>query len=76
MECSSLGGAGLRDSTRIAGGDPELWAQIMRSNQGNLVEALKLWLKSTEEALGFLNDGKWEELKAFLEEGAIFRKNL
>ena len=48
----------------------------MRSNQGNLVEALKLWLKSTEEALGFLNDGKWEELKAFLEEGAIFRKNL
>ena len=76
LECSSLGGAGLRDSTRIAGGDPELWAQIMRSNQENLVEALKLWLKSTEEALGFLNDGKWEELKAFLEEGAIFRKNL
>jgi prephenate dehydrogenase len=35
-----LCGAGIRDATRIAAGGPELWADILRSNAVEVVEAL------------------------------------
>lgn len=36
----SLAGAGLRDTTRIASSDPELWVQILAANHGPVVELL------------------------------------
>lgn len=36
-----LAGAGLRDSTRLAGSDPELWSQIAASNAAELSKAVK-----------------------------------
>lgn len=35
-----LGGQGIRDVTRIAGSDPELWRQIVSANSGPLCEIL------------------------------------
>jgi prephenate dehydrogenase len=35
-----LAGAGLRDTTRIAGSDPELWREIIVANQGALTPLL------------------------------------
>lgn len=37
----SLSGQGVRDVTRIAGGDPELWAQILRANRAAVTEILR-----------------------------------
>ncbi len=37
-----LAGAGLRDMTRLAGSDPELWSQIAASNAEELANAVRL----------------------------------
>lgn len=37
----SLAGQGLRDTTRIASGQPELWVQILSANREPVVEALE-----------------------------------
>lgn len=34
-------GGGLRDSTRIASGDPTLWQQIFQQNKGEILEAVE-----------------------------------
>jgi prephenate dehydrogenase len=39
----SLAGQGLRDTTRIAGSDPELWVQILSANAGAVVEILRAY---------------------------------
>lgn len=42
-----LAATGLRDTTRIAGSDPELWAQILLSNQREVLKALDRFERST-----------------------------
>src|SRR6478672_1796560 len=37
----SLSGQGVRDVTRIAAGDPEMWGQIIRANQAAVSEILR-----------------------------------
>ena len=37
----SLSGQGVRDVTRIAGGDPDLWVQILRANHAAVGEILR-----------------------------------
>jgi prephenate dehydrogenase len=37
----SLSGQGVRDVTRIAGGDPDLWSQILRANHAAVGEILR-----------------------------------
>lgn len=34
--------SGLKDTTRIAGSDSELWAQVLLSNQNNVIKAIEL----------------------------------
>ena len=49
-----VAGDGLRDSTRLAAGDPELWSQITASNAGELAGAVRLLrarLERVEKAL-------------------------
>ncbi|MHC4307796.1 MAG: prephenate dehydrogenase [Planctomycetota bacterium] len=45
--------SGLRDTTRIASGDPELWLSISKQNKKEIIEALKLF---SEEVKCMLND--------------------
>ncbi|WP_444963352.1 prephenate dehydrogenase [Nocardiopsis sp. M1B1] len=40
-EAFRLAGQGLRDTTRVAGGDPRLWTDILRANSGPLVGVLR-----------------------------------
>ncbi|MFB7089358.1 prephenate dehydrogenase [Streptomyces sp. NPDC056296] len=40
-EALRLVGQGLRDATRIAGGDPQLWADILRSNAAPVARVLR-----------------------------------
>lgn len=52
-----LSGSGLRDFTRIAAGDPDLWTDIIGSNAAALLEALESLqgdLEITRRALGVL----------------------
>lgn len=44
-----LAGNGLRDTTRLAGGDPELWSQIAASNADELSRAVRLLREQLEQ---------------------------
>jgi prephenate dehydrogenase len=69
-------GAGLRDTTRIAGGDPQLWAAIFRANEHAVRDALdhmKQSLATWEASLDAPGD---TELLSFLETARSFRSRL
>ena len=54
-----VAGQGLRDVTRIAGGDPELWTDILRTNAAAVAEVLRQVaddLAVAVAALDWLND--------------------
>jgi prephenate dehydrogenase len=64
-----LGGMGLRDTTRLAAGSPELWRQIMATNRENVLDALEKYGRKLAEFHGALRDGKYEQLEQLLNEG-------
>ncbi len=49
-----LAGQGLRDVTRVAGGDPGLWQQILRANAGELTGLLRAVRDDVDVLLGAL----------------------
>ncbi len=71
-----MSGQGLKDTTRIAEGDSELWCQIIKMNKSSLNECLGLWINSIQDFKSNLENGNWEMVKEFLEKGTNFRKEL
>lgn len=51
-----LAGGGLRDTTRIAASDPELWVQILGANRGPVVELLEAFAADMAEFAEALRD--------------------
>jgi prephenate dehydrogenase len=52
----SLSGQGLRDTSRIASSDPELWVQILGANAGAVVEVLRDFRTDLDQAIAVLGD--------------------
>lgn len=50
----SLTGQGLRDTTRIAGSDPQLWVQILSANSDTIVNILKSFWNDLGEVISTL----------------------
>ena len=42
---SAMAAGGLRDVTRVASGNPELWTDILLSNSGNVAEAIDTFFR-------------------------------
>jgi len=57
---------GWRDSTRIAAGDPELWADILLDNAGGLATAMKRFAGSVEKLLAAVAAGDRTRLVSLL----------
>jgi len=61
-----LSGGGMRDSSRVASGDPMMWAEIMMENRdamdGSIEEAVG-WLSKVR---GLLKEGKGDDLERVL----------
>ena len=76
MDWKKMSGQGLKDTTRIAEGDSELWCQIIKMNQSSLNESLGLWINTIQDFKRHLENGNWEMVKEFLEKGTNFRKEL
>ena len=51
-----LAGAGLRDTTRIAGSDPQLWKEIITSNSPALAPLLREFQQDLGELIAHLED--------------------
>lgn len=72
----NLAGPGLRDTTRVASGDPKLWRGILAENRDEVLRALRSYqdeLQALHAALANRND---LELLALLERGKVWRDKL
>jgi len=72
----SLCGQGLRDTTRIAEGNPELWEQILLLNRSNLMDALEELEGSVTQVKKHLAEEDGTAMREFLETGVRYRKRL
>jgi len=65
-EALACGGAGLRDTTRVASGDPRLWADVSLQNRERILDALARFEQQTRTLRRILADGSEAELLAWL----------
>jgi len=70
--CFRLTAAGVLDATRIASGDPELWAQIFTQNRENVLGALGQYERALSAMRAAMERGDEENLRQLL---AVAKKN-
>ncbi len=61
-----LCGTGMKDSSRLASGDPELWVQILDLNREHVLTALEQFGAKLAAIHGAIRDGKDNELREIL----------
>jgi prephenate dehydrogenase len=64
--CFRFAGTGFLDTTRLAGGDPELWKQIFSLNRDNVVAALRRYEAQLAALRAAIEDRNETELERFL----------
>lgn len=72
----SLSGGGLRDTTRVAGGNPEMWAEILLENRGEVARSIRETIAKLDEFLVALDGANQEELRHLLDEAKALRDTL
>lgn len=60
------GGGGLRDTTRVAAGNPTMWAEIVTENREALIGPLKETIADLHEILASLENGDQEKARQWL----------
>jgi prephenate dehydrogenase len=73
LEAGPVAGRGFRDTTRIASGDPALWAEILLENRAALDAPLQDLIARLGEVLDFVRRADDEELRRFLAEAKSLR---
>jgi prephenate dehydrogenase len=72
-EEGAFGGGGLRDTTRIAGGDPVMWAEILTENRAALLGPMRETLSDLSEILALLEAGDQEAVRKWLDHAKNLR---
>jgi len=62
-----FGGGGLRDTTRVAGGDSGMWSEILTENREAVAAALRESIEGLGEMLAMLEAGDHEAVRSWLE---------
>jgi len=75
-EWKDCAGSGLRDSSRIAAGDPRLWSAIFRENESAFRESLSNFRKALAELESALDEKGDESLLQFLTKARDYRIQL
>jgi len=66
-------GGGLRDTTRIAGSDPQLWKSIFAANAGPVLAALRGLQAELAQCEQALAAGDWDAVAAMMSRGKHYR---
>jgi prephenate dehydrogenase len=66
-------GGGLRDTTRIAGSDPQLWRTILEQNRDEVLLALRQYQEELHAFQIALANRDYHEVTARLERGRAYR---
>jgi prephenate dehydrogenase len=64
-----FGGGGLRDTTRVAAGNPAMWAEIVIENREALIELLRETVTDLQEILATLEAADENKARQWLETG-------
>jgi len=71
-----LAGNGLRDTTRIAAGSPDMWTEILLENRAPVLDALKKFERELSRLHRLLDTADSAGLLAFLQHAQTTRKKL
>ncbi len=71
-----LYGKGLLDTTRIAQGNPEMWADIILLNADNIERCLVDFSREIDTIIHIIRNGKKKDLIEYLKRGKEFREKL
>ena len=66
-------GGGLRDTTRVAGGSPPLWVEILLQNRDEVIRALSDYQDQLQALHSALSNRDSHQLQALLERGKTYR---
>ncbi|MBC7979138.1 MAG: prephenate dehydrogenase/arogenate dehydrogenase family protein [Armatimonadetes bacterium] len=71
-----FGGGGLRDTTRVASGNPEMWAEILTENRFAIIPALRETIDQLREILATLEQPDQEQTRRWLADAKALRDTL
>ncbi|HSH09885.1 MAG TPA: prephenate dehydrogenase/arogenate dehydrogenase family protein [Oceanipulchritudo sp.] len=69
-------GNGLRDTTRIAAGNSEIWRSIFEENREELLRAIDGFERELASLRAHLHNGEWAQVRHLLELGKTYREGL
>ena len=72
----TLTGSGFRDTTRVAGGDPDLWTGILLNNAEQIIYGIDRLQQGLSEFREALSAGNASEVQRLLREGQQSRQSL
>lgn len=65
-EDGAFGGGGLKDTTRVAAGNPEMWAEILTANRESLISPMRQTIDDLQALLALLESGDQEATRQWL----------
>jgi prephenate dehydrogenase len=69
-------GKGLWDTSRVGGGDPSMWCDIIDQNQEAILAKLRSYKEQLNHFEKLVEENKQEEIHAYLKQGQAFRRTL
>jgi prephenate dehydrogenase len=75
-ESAQLAAGGFRDMTRVASGDPQMWADILISNAAAMDRVLLDAAMMNEKVRGFISSADHRGLAEFLAQARSFREKI
>lgn len=72
----AFSGNGLRDATRIAAGNPDIWRSIFEENKEELLRALDGFERELSVMRSHLHNGEWARVRHLLQLGQAYRREL
>ena len=75
-EDGQFAGQGLRDTSRVGGGDPTMWAEILLENRAAIMAPLRESASVLSELADLLDEGREEAVLQLLKKGQARRRRL
>ncbi|MFK7850507.1 MAG: prephenate dehydrogenase [Akkermansiaceae bacterium] len=75
-EHGQFAGGGLRDTTRVAAGNPSMWAEILTENKDSVIKLLHSNIAHQNEILDSLEQGDLEAVRRWLDAAKELRDKL
>ncbi len=75
-EWKNWAGPGLRDTTRVAAGSPDMWRAISEQNREEILRALDGFRAELDHTRVVLEQGRYEELHSLFASGKVYRESL